>query len=269
MINIYCVIQEVKSSKRDNEPRVRKELEVYSSNYSDHKIYGYSYAGEYFQREKKPSYKVSIHKSYREKGVIKKKQWAICTMSYYDMVDFGADVQGCINSKRLKAKIEDMRISEDEFYRMVYDKLDPIYEAIMKEYKVTEEYKTHKKHQDIIRKYIDDKKAFESKYGSNTYDYCYDVYGVLREPDMLKEIKRQYENSQKYYSSYYENFKSNYSNSNFSSYFNTKASTYTEEEKETLKIIYRTAAKRLHPDVNKDNGEGMKLLNKLKEEWGI
>lgn len=44
---------------------------------------------------------------------------------------------------------------------------------------------------------------------------------------------------------------------------------YTDKEKEFLKIIYRAASMKLHPDVTKDNGEGMQFLNQLKEEWGI
>ena len=86
---------------------------------------------------------------------------------------------------------------------------------------------------------------------------------------MLDNIKKQYEESQKQQRSYYDNFKSNYSNNDFGSYFNTKQSNYTDKEKEYLKKIYRASAAKLHPDIVKDDGSGMKFLNKLKENWGI
>jgi DnaJ-class molecular chaperone len=48
------------------------------------------------------------------------------------------------------------------------------------------------------------------------------------------------------------------------------ASNHTEDEKEKLKKIYRVLAIHFHPDRNKDDdGEMMKFVNKLKEEWGI
>ena len=42
-----------------------------------------------------------------------------------------------------------------------------------------------------------------------------------------------------------------------------------EEDKDVYKRIYRIASLKLHPDVAKDNGRAMTILNKLKEQWGI
>lgn len=60
---------------------------------------------------------------------------------------------------------------------------------------------------------------------------------------------------------------SNYDWSNL--FGNTKTIAIKEEDKEIYKKIYRTASLKLHPDVAKDNGRGMKILNSLKESWGI
>ena len=54
-----------------------------------------------------------------------------------------------------------------------------------------------------------------------------------------------------------------------SSYYNNKQSNYNVEDKEKYKKIYKTLAKTYHPDIIKDDGEMMKIVNKLKEEWGI
>ena len=71
-----------------------------------------------------------------------------------------------------------------------------------------------KKHEKIINKYLKDKERFQKIYGINSYDKCYDVFGVLRNKEMLEQIKRQYESDKEQQRSYYENFKSNYKSYN-------------------------------------------------------
>lgn len=41
------------------------------------------------------------------------------------------------------------------------------------------------------------------------------------------------------------------------------------KEKLKLKKLYKTLAMTYHPDKSNDDGEMMKLINKLKDEWGI
>ena len=98
-----------------------------------------------------------------------------------------------------------------------------------------------------------DKKEFEKKYGKDSYDKCYDVFGELRQPELLELIKRQYEAYKQREYSYYKNSSGN----------------YNEEDKDKYKKIYKTLAKAYHPDIVKDDGEMMKLVNQLKDEWGI
>lgn len=268
---MYCVIQEVEL-KKENTYGYYKELEAYYSSWTmngvENGYYSYRYTGDKFKRPIKKAYKISIHKSYREDGKVKKKQWVICTMGYYDIVSTcGSWIGDYCN---LDSKCEAIGITEDELYELVYKKLDPLVEKIEKEYQQTEEYRTHKKHECILKKYREDKAKFEDIYGSNSYDKCYDVFGTLRNSEMLENIKRQYESAKEYQRSYYENFKSNYSyNSSNSSYQNNKASTYNEEDKEKYKKIYKTLAKAYHPDIAKDDGEMMKIVNQLKDEWGV
>ncbi|MTK13902.1 MAG: hypothetical protein F8N39_18125 [Clostridiaceae bacterium] len=267
---MYCVIQKI-INKKTNPYGAAKELLAKETTWvidgTPGRSYYYAYSDERFERPIKDAYKISIHKSYRENGKIKKKQWVICTMGYYDLIDSWPGDH--VIRSELENKLSEMGLTEDELWDIVYKKLNPIEEAIIKEFEVTEEYKTKKKHDEITTIYAAKKAQFEEKYGKDKYDYCYDVFGLLRNEEYLKQLEQNYEAQQKYKSSYYENTYSNYNNYDFSSYFKTKQSTYTEEEKEYLKAIYKADALKLHPDIKKDNGEGMKFLNKLKGEWGI
>ncbi|NBI88472.1 hypothetical protein D3Z47_20730, partial [Lachnospiraceae bacterium] len=71
--------------------------------------------------------------------------------------------------------------------------------------------------------------------------------------------------------SYYENFRSNYGGYSGGSYCGTAASNYNEADKVMLKKFYRALSKAFHPDSNpdKDTSEEMKMLNRLKSDWGV
>lgn len=267
---MYCVIQEIEL-KKQNTYGEYKELEAYKTTWVTNGIeggsYSYRYTGYRFERPIKKAYKISIHESYRENGKIKKKQWSICTMSYYDLMEYS--LYDCGAASKVERLSEELNIDQETIFNLIYSKLDPLIERIEAEFNQTEEYKIHQEHRQIIDKHLKDKEEFESIYGSRTYDYYYDVFGVLREKEKFTIFKKQYKESQKQQRSYYENHQSNYnSNYDFSSYFNSKQSNYTDKEKEYLKKIYKAAAMKLHPDITGDN-EGMQFLNKLKEQWDI
>jgi hypothetical protein len=268
---LYCVIQKVFNKKENNNGEY-KELIVNPSTWSvDGKIYTnyhYRYTGEKFKRSHKEVFKISIHKSYREDGKVKKKQWVICTIGYYDIVD-GFSYIGDFIIGGLERKAEKLGITEDKICDIVYKKFDPIIVAVEKEFKASEEYKAKVKHTAIFDKYIKVKNKFEKKYGENTYDYCYDVFGVLRDKEYLQELQSAYKTKQKYYSSYYENCKSNYSNDNSSSYSNIQQSIYNEADKVKLKKIYKILALKFHPDKPEGDADMMKFINKLKGQWDI
>ncbi len=270
---MYCVIQEVELKKK-NVYGAYKELEAYYFQMSINGVecghYAYRMTGDRFERPIRKAYKVSVHKSYREKGKVKKKQWVIGTMEYYAIATNCYWIGECINQSKLEKLLNEMEISEEELWELVDKKLDPLIERIQSEYQETEEYITDKKYSDIIEKYNNDKVEFEKKYGQDSYNKCYDVFGELRNPNLLEQIKKQYEEYKERERSYYENFKSNYNSYNsYSSYYNNKISTHNEEDKDKYKKIYKTLAKAYHPDIAKDDGEMMKLVNQLKEEWGI
>ena len=272
---MFCVIQKIQKKKPDPYG-TRKKIIVTETKFGfageELKMsYGYTYSNERFERPVLDAYKISIHHSYREKGKVKKKQWVICTMSYYDLIDswYGDHY----TSRTLEEKLNEMGIDEDTFHEMINVKLEPLIKQIEFEFQQTEEYKVKKKHDAILETYRKVQKAFEDLYGEDTYKYCYDVFGELRNPEYLEKVIADKKTRDEYTSrSYEESFKRNYNNyssGSGSSYSNNETSNYSDDEKKMLHEMYRMASKKFHPDACGDDGSKMKLLTKLKDQWGL
>lgn len=189
-------------------------------------------------------------------------------MSYYSLLEYWPG--DCINSHVLKHKLKEIGIVEETLWDLIYKKLDPLIEKIKTEYQTTEEYKTKEKHNQILLQYHAAKTKFEETYGSGEYIYCYDIFGTLRNKEYLNKLIDKKKAQEEYTKrSYRSNQHSNYNDYFKSSYSIGNQSNYTEDEKEMLKKIYRTASKKFHPDISNDDGSMMKFLTKLKEQWGI
>ena len=74
-----------------------------------------------------------------------------------------------------------------------------------------------------MRVYEETKTEFEAKYGNNTYNRCYDVFGVLSNEAYLTDLKK----------------------------------------------LYKALALHFLPDRSGDDGEMMKFVNRVKEDWRI
>lgn len=277
---MFCVIQEVKIHKPSiGEP---KRIEVYKSEWkmTDEEYYTYRwrYSEEKFERPLKPSYRISIHQSYRENGKVKKKQFVICTVRYYDIAENLFTIYDNWYEKKISDIAEKLSVESDEIYDILDAKISQLEKKIQDEYRTTEEYKTYIKHQNTLDEYYKKKYAFAKKYEINQdeYDKCYDVFGELRNPECLEKIKIGYKQRKEYEKksrSYQEDFWSNY-NSFFGgngSYGKTSSNNHTDEEKEILKQFYRVLSKKFHPDANPDidTSKEMTLLNRLKDEWKV
>lgn len=272
---MFCVIQKIQNKRPDpygeHKELITTETTVGTPGKPKQTIYGYSYSKERFERPILDAYKISIHHSYRENGKVKKKQWVICTMSHYTLIEFG--IYDCTTNARLEMQAEEMGISVSEIFELINEKLNPLIEKLESAHQQTEEYKTKQMHDAILKAHREAERAFEAIYGSGTYKYCYDVFGVLRDPQYLETLKankaandeytrRSQEQQQKRFEDYYNS-------GGGSSYYTTSSSNYTEEEQAMLKVMYRMASKQFHPDISKDDGSKMKLLTSLKDKWGI
>ena len=272
---MFCVIQEIQT-KKENKNGYYKELQVEYMEMSvcgkDESYYYYEYGGERFERPIKKAYRISVHRSYRESGKVKKKQYVICTAGYYDIADGWFSLYEWGGS-RIQNVAKELNCSEDILYDLINAKLEPLQKAIQAEFQSTEEYKTHAEHERIIKAYRSNKDKFNKKYdlSGDEYDKCYDVFGTLRNLEKLEQIKAEYQSRKTYKEksrSYQENFWSNYTSGSYGFF---EHSTYNDTEKDMLKKFYRMLSKKYHPDSNPDtdtSGE-MQLLNKLKSEWGL
>lgn len=274
---MYCYIQKLKM-KNSNSIGSGKELCVtetkWTMNGASYVSYGYTYSDDRFERPIKTAYKITIHdKSYRdEKGVVRKKQYHVATIKYYDLVDYGW--YDCIISSKIDDIAEEMGIDSEIVWTEITNKLDALQEKIRTEFERTEEYKANQKHNAIIKEYQLKKHKFAEKYEvqEGEYDRCYDIFGNLRNLDYLEKIKREYKSRKEYEErsrSYRNNSYSNYNN--YSSRYETSAfnsGLSSDKEKAYYKKFYRTLATKFHPDVTGENGT-MQFLNKLKEQWGI
>lgn len=277
---MYCVIQEIelkKSNKHGYPKELKSHLSKWTINGIEISCYRHDYSLERFERPIKKAYKISIHKSYRENGKLKKKQYSLCTINYYDITDKLFSLYDYDNKLILIA--DETGISIDDIYTMVHTKLDPLREIIENEFSQTEEFKTHTEHERITTIYAAAKIQFSEKYGcdKDKYDEIYDVFGNLMSPDKLREAEAEYKARQEYEDksrSYQKEYYSNYKDYNFgndSSYSNDIHSNHNSEDKETLKQFYRVLSKKFHPDANPDadTSKQMQLLNQLKKEWNV
>ena len=275
---MYCVIQEIQKKKKnkDGYPKeLKSEYMQMSINGQDESHYWHHYSEERFERDIKKAYRITIHESYRENGKVKKKQFGICTVDYYDLATDWFCLYDWGNSK-IETAAKELNCSEEELYTLIEKKLEPIQEQIIAEFQQTEEYKTHEEHEKITTLHAARKVEFNAKYNlsGNEYDKCYDVFGTLQNPEYLKKIEKDYEARQRYEQGsrrYYEEYYNNYNQDSSSSYGGSVSNTYKEEDKAVLKQFYRELSKKFHPDANPDTdtSQQMQLLNQLKQEWGL
>jgi hypothetical protein len=265
---MYCVIQKVVNKKPDPFGAY-KELLVDSYTSTVNNVtktrYTHRYSSERFERPIRDSFKIAIHHSYRENGKVLKKQWVICTMSFYELAE--GSFAGDHTRRNLRDKVAEIGISENELWQLVYEKLDPLIAIAKLEFELTDEYRMKQEHEKVLRLHRLRGMKFEQKYGVGTYDYCYDVFGDSRNPLYVRDLENAYEAQQR--QSNQGNHKNNYNYSDFTSLLGNIKSIYSDDEKVMLKKIYRAMSQKFHPDITKDDGEIMKLLNKLKEGWGI
>lgn len=184
--------------KSSNSIGCGKELCVTTSNWTVNGIsytsYGYTYSDEKFDRPIKTAYKITLHdKSYRdEKGRVRKKQYHVTTIKYYDLVDFGW--YDCIISETINEIAGEMGIEPELVWTEIEDKLDALQDKVRNEFSQTEEYSVKEKQDAILNEYKAKKHEFAEEYETqeNEYDRCYDIFGILRNPEYLEKIKREY-----------------------------------------------------------------------------
>lgn len=197
---MFCVIQEL-TTKRENPLGFPKHLEVMQESVQAEDgtkqiKWGYAYSDECFERPVKKSYKVSVHQSYRDKdGKPRKKEFVLFTVKYYDLATGEFDTYNWGAEKIEKVAIT-LGVSEEEIYKAVESKIRPLELELQEEFQQTEESQTYRKNLKTVLEYERRKRQFNMEYmledNDDGYDYCYDVFGKLRNPVMLKQIQKEY-----------------------------------------------------------------------------
>ncbi len=281
---MYCVIQEIelkKSNKGGYSKELISEFIQATSMGHDCSRYWHRYSEERFERTIRKAYKISLHQSYRENGKVKKKQYPLCTVKYYDITDGWFNTYDYCDRK-INALANELEMETGIIYDLIDDKINPLVKRIQREFHETEEYKVHKEHERITTLYAANKAEFNERYGYNSgsrkYDEIYDVYGNLMNKDKLEEVKaeakarKEYEeSSRRYQEDFYSNYSKFFSGSGEGSYSDSIHGNHNIEDKETLKQFYRVLSKKFHPDANPDTdtSKQMQLLNQLKDQWRV
>lgn len=273
---MFCVIQEIQLKKPNLNGEYR-EYEVTSMAFTidGEQITTYSYdpikASGRFERPHRDAYRISLHQSYRQDGKVKKRQYSICTVSYYELVsEFWSmyDVLETGIQKAAKASGQDFGV----LYDLVESKVQKLHDRIQRDFRKSDEYKAERARKKMQKDYAKRKKAFAKEYGvlESEYDHIYDIFGNLMQAEYLKKLCSERDSRRSYYEESYSNYNSRFSD-DYGGYGISQSSTYTETDKTMLKEFYKSLSKKYHPDLNpdKDTTRQMQLLNRLKEGWGI
>ncbi len=269
---MFVVIQEIRL-KKPNKNGAYKKYKVSDTaitmNGGTTHHYGYDpdYDSGRFERPHREAYRISLHFSYRKDGKPQKRQYSLCTASWYDFVDGYFSLYDYADS-RIERVSESEGVDTDQIYNIVEEKISPLEKEIQRQFHQTEEYKTERARKKLLEEYRKRKTEFAKQYSvsEDVYDCIFDIHGVLRDADYLARIQQREQERQNTWRSYSEKGQRNYNSSSL-----TSTGGYTEGEKASLKKFYRILSKRFHPDLNpeRDTTAEMQLLNRLKVDWGL
>ncbi len=269
---MFCAIQEIrlkKPNKNGDYKKYRVSDTAITMNGGTTHHYGYDpdYASGRFERPHMEAYRISLHFSYRKDGKPRKRQYSLCTVDWYTLAENLFSLYDWAGD-RIERVTDTEGISTDQIYNIAEEKISPLEKEIQKQFHQTGEYKAKREREKLLKEYQKRKTEFAKQYSvsEDVYDCIFDIYGVLRDADYLARIQQREQERQNTWRSYSEREQRNYSSSSF-----TSTGDYTDGDKARLKEFYRVLSKKYHPDVNpeRDTSEEMKLINRLKEDWGL
>lgn len=261
-----CIIRETQREIRYQvgEPR---EIVVDVGTWEENGLTGHSYSyhmsKERFERDQKKCYNI-----YLEEG---SKEVKVCTIGYYDFIDF--NYEDNLNDRMFQSVATQLDVTVEQVEQAITEPLAKLQEVIREEFSRTEEARAKKEHEEILSKHKKAKRDFVMQYGFSPRDYdrCYNVFGQLMDAEYLGVLNKRLEEREgsKYQS---KRYRKKESQKRFHEYLHTQTTVnYSEDEKILLAKFYKALAKKYHPDANLgiDTQDEMTLLNKLKREWGV
>ena len=264
---MYCIIKKLKSHQKATV--LVKNILVFTSQYENEPIrYGFSISTEKVERPPQSNYEIFIHYTLSEGKKNLKRQIKIAVVNYYDFAK-GRDWDEFLDKKEFERILFETKTSAEKLKNMVNLKVAPLKKEILTDWFAIEEVQKEKKLKETLLLHEENKKHFESLWGLGTYDYIYDVYGNLKNEELLDWLT-SFKSKSASSSKSQQGAKSTYKKTNQkkSSFAPAPAEAFTESEKAWLKKFYRSLAHEYHPDSG-GNNEAMILLNRLKAEWDI
>ena len=116
-----------------------------------------------------------------------------------------------------------------------------------------------------IKKVLSEKDIVNEIEQDLVYDKYLDIRGKIlekqreKQEEKYKKQQKEYEEYREYYNSYSSGFSSGTSSISFDD-------TTKDIAKEFIKLGFRAMAKKYHPDIVKDSGEKMKIINDVKSK---
>lgn len=271
--NMKCTIKETEKEIKYQigEP---KEIVVDKSEWEKdgHRgaTYSYHMSKERFERTNLKCY--NIYVGWEDKAPEGAEQEVkLCTMGYYDFVDF--NYEDCLGERMLEMVAKKLMTTVDEVLKAITKPLKDLQSVVRDEFSRTEEFRVKKQHEEVLQKYKKAKHDFMMQYGFSAVDYdrCYNVFGQLMDAEYLSQLNKRLEEREAMRNQS-RRYRKTESQKRFHEYLHASRSVeYSEQEQLILSKFYKLLAKKYHPDANPgvDTSEEMTLLNKVKKEWGI
>lgn len=140
---MFCVIQSIALKKQQTgyPKRLLSEWLSYSIAGTDMSYYYHNQSLECFLRPIRQAFRISIHESFRAAGTVKKRQFPICTVNYYDLAtDFFSLFEW--GDTKIHQAAEALEVSEERLYCLIEAKLTPLQERIQAEFAQTENFRS-------------------------------------------------------------------------------------------------------------------------------
>ncbi len=263
---MQCIIEEIMRDQV-NSVGAPKEIQVSSYAWTNHgesgKTYTYQMSKERFTRDDKRAYRIVL----MDESISN----LVAIIGYYDLVDY--NTEDCIGDRLLEQLSGKMGVTVEAIWSIILEQLKPLQQAIKQEFSQSEEAKTSKHNQEIIREYEEKKRKFCMEFGMDgtKYDRCYNVFGELMDGSYLNKLHEQVAARQQFSANSKRKHKESWRHFSGSSERLLSHTSYSLEEQEILERFYKTLAKKFHPDANPgvDTSKEMQLLNQLKSQWGI
>lgn len=131
--------------------------------------WSWEYSDERFDRPHLEAYKISLHHSFREGGKVRKRQYSVCTLSWYDIVEYS--LYDCADERICKVA-EKLDLDAGKVYKIIEAKLEPLYERLSAEFRQTPEYAARDKHERIRAAYYEAQSKCCAKYGVDNDDFA-------------------------------------------------------------------------------------------------